>query len=84
MGLIKDGVKYGALFGVAHEASKAYSKSHNGNQQQQPQPQQQQQQYTQAAPMQTQHRDGSGYLHQSFCNAQCGHRCNGPYVAGGK
>ena len=68
MGLIKTAIKYGALFGVAKTGFDALGQ-HNQQQQQQQQVQPQNQQY---GPI----RDASGYLHQPYCNGQCGQRCH--------
>jgi hypothetical protein len=73
MGLIKSAIKYGALFGIANQGLKTLD--HHNQQQQQQQPQviyQQPPSYQNSGPA----RDASGYIHQPFCNGQCGGRCH--------
>lgn len=86
MTLLRDGIKYGAMFGIAREAGKSFNKHEEQKQnpqyqqyQQQPPQYQQQQQY-----QPQQFRDQSGYLHQAWCNGQCNSQCNGAAVSGGK
>lgn len=87
MGLIKDGIKYGALFGVAHEGFKAMGNKQQQQQQQQPQqpyyppqqgyqPQPQPNRAVQENDGAQMWNDGNGYLHQAYCNGSCGSQCN--------
>ena len=66
MPLLRQGMKYGSLAYVAHEAGKAVSSHRDKSPAPVPAPPQQPNQY----------RDASGYLHQSWCNASCGQHCN--------
>ncbi|KAF7186614.1 hypothetical protein HII31_12023 [Pseudocercospora fuligena] len=74
MGLVKQGIKYGSLAYVAHEAGQAISsrRSPKPNEQQQP---------PAPAPVgyqqNCQYRDANGYLHQSWCSGACNSQCNG-------
>ena len=75
MGLLKKGLKYGAIFGVAHEMGKAYENRKNAQtEQQQPiSPNQSREQI----PRQQQYYGADGYYHQSWCNGQCYGQCTG-------
>jgi len=77
MGLIKEGIKYGAIFAVAREGIKAFER-HDKNQPQQrgqdPLPQSYPQQQPRQQPLGW--RDATGYVHQGWCNGQCEGRCN--------
>lgn len=66
--LLKQGIKYGSLAYVAHEAGKVLSSRREKSPAPAPIP----------APAQqpNQHHDASGYLHQSWCNGQCSQHCN--------
>lgn len=75
MGLIKTGIKYGALFGIAREGMKAIDR-HSSNQTPPQQSHSNQQLYLQP-PVQRSTVDENGYAHQSWCNGACGGRCNG-------
>jgi len=77
MGLLESGIKYGGIAyavnaiskGVAvHEQSKTATASGQYSQQ----PPQQPPQYRGQGP----YYDQSGYLHQNWCDASCGHQCN--------
>lgn len=75
MGLIKTGIKYGALFGIAREGMKAIDRHDSRTPPQQQQPPVNQQLYMQA-PAQRSMVDEYGYAHQSWCNQSCGRQCN--------
>ncbi|KAK4499558.1 hypothetical protein PRZ48_010075 [Zasmidium cellare] len=75
MGLIKSGIKWGSIGYIAHQGFKAVD-SNKQSHQQQPMPQQPPVYYPQQGQQGQQFRDVSGYLHQSWCNGQCGHHCN--------
>ncbi|KAK3050158.1 hypothetical protein LTR09_008547 [Extremus antarcticus] len=84
MGLIKTGIKVGAVYFVAKKGMEAYEKSKADKQheqyssQQQPRDQQQPQQYPHAQPSQQFEgppRQLEGTFHQHWCNRQCGGKC---------
>lgn len=64
-GLVKTGMKYGALYAAAHEAGKVLS---SRNSPQTP---------AQRAPAPNPVATSGGYIHQTWCNAPCGLQCNG-------
>ncbi|KAF2164339.1 hypothetical protein M409DRAFT_25218 [Zasmidium cellare ATCC 36951] len=79
MGLIKSGIKWGTIGYVAHQGFKAVGENKQSHQQQQqaPLPRDQPPSYYPQQGQQGQRfQDASGYLHQSWCNGQCGHHCN--------
>jgi hypothetical protein len=68
MTLLRDAVKYGALFGVAREVGKAYNNKKSSVQPPQRYPPQGQY-YQQPV------RDQASYGHQSFYSGHCGGQC---------
>lgn len=74
MGLIKSGIKYGALAYVASQASKAFA-SHEEKKQE-----------PRSSSPETRAPRGlweppvyedNGYVHQRWCSGECGHQCRG-------
>lgn len=72
MGLIKSGIKYGALAYVASQASKAFA-SHEEKQvntiSQPPEAR------APRGPWEPPAYEENGYVHQRWCSGECGHQC---------
>ncbi|KAF2160242.1 hypothetical protein M409DRAFT_29332 [Zasmidium cellare ATCC 36951] len=71
--MIRTAAKWGTIAYIGNKAAKAYGE--HSNQQQPPMPYPPQQASSSRGPG-TQIREANGYLHQTWCNGQCGLRCN--------
>jgi len=71
MGLISTGIKAGGMFLVAREGMKAYEKHEDRKHSQDQSPPQ----YQNLAPASAQGNTNNQYVHQGYCNGQCGQRC---------
>lgn len=76
MGLIKTGMKYGALAYVANQAGKAFS-SHEDKKQQSQSRSQSPEARAPQHPWEVPVYEDNGYVHQRWCSGQCEHQCRG-------
>jgi hypothetical protein len=69
MGLLGTAIKLGAVYGIVKTGANALEKHNN--------PQSHNQQQSSSNQLYDPARNTSGFVHESYCNGQCGHRCHG-------